>query len=150
MTLIACHCHGCERYWLHDREQLGQASAAACDCGRSAHVLPGQSYVDGDIPLFDAIASSLRIAQVTPMKAGRLGIELEACDGMPANIKLARLSQLVPSLATVELIATTDLATTRKAVGIFAMLLEAIATARSKSDVSALLSEAPLKRRSLP
>jgi hypothetical protein len=150
MRLIACHCHGCDRYWLHSREELERENIAACECGRSARVLPGQSYIQSDMPLFEAIASSLQAARVTPMQAGRLGIELEGCDGMPANIKLARLTQLVPSLAIIELIATTDVATTRKAVGMFAMLFEAIATARSKSDVSALLSEPPLKRQSLP
>ena len=140
MSLVAAHCRVCDHYWLVARVDIDSMGSAACECGSVGQALPSEAYLSGDVSLFDAIVASLEAAEVPPLQAGRLSLELELCEGLPPVAKLARLSTLVPSLAVIELIATADVATTRKAVGMLALLLEAMATSNRKSDISALLS----------
>jgi hypothetical protein len=138
MRLVPCHCHACKSYWLQAHADIDQDGNTACGCGGAARALPGESYSPADESLFDAIINSLRTAQVTAMQAVLLTIELERCEDVTPAGKLARLSQLVPAFSIIELIATTDPARSRKAVGMFALLLDAIAMTHRSSDFSSL------------
>lgn len=140
MLLVPAHCRGCNRYWLQRQVDIDQQGSTFCECGAAARVLPAESYVAGDVSLFKAIVDSLEAARITALQAGRLTLELELREHASPALKLARLSELVPSLTVIQLIATTDAATTRKAVSMLTLLLETMATTRSESDVSALLS----------
>lgn len=135
MRLIPTQCCACARFALLEEPLVGQGVSSLCDCGGSARVLPGGTYGPDDETLFDAIASSLNRAEITWMNAARLVIELEACGSPRPVIKLMRLRQLVPALSVIELIASSNPTTARKAIGMFETLLEALANGRSRSGI---------------
>ncbi len=147
MWLVACHCQGCNCYSLQPRIDIDGDGNVRCECAGTAMALPGASYREADRSLFDAIVASLHSARVTSMQAARLALELEDCRLGPTS-KLARLSELVPSLAIMELIATTDAATARTAAGMFDLLLQALSATNRLSDVSALAGTSATTQRS--
>jgi hypothetical protein len=106
---------------------------ATCgECNGPARTLPGESYAEQDASLFNDLESTLREAQLTPVNAVQLAVELEGRTGQPGR-GLKRLARLLPSLSILELIVSNDPATMRKAEGMLATLLDAIAASRSRS-----------------
>lgn len=139
MPLLPFSCYACDRYWLQSELDVDQRGDAACECGGMGRAISRNGYEAADASLFAAIVDSLHIARLPALHAGRLLMELEMREAMPPAATLARMSQLVPSLCIIELIATARLETAQKAVGMFTALLEAMAAKRSTSDVTALL-----------
>jgi hypothetical protein len=143
MRLIPIHCEACGRAGLTEGSAIRQGVATCGDCGGIAHTLPGESYAPQDVALFDDLAAALRDAQLTPLNAAQLQSELAARNSAPGR-GLKRMAKLLPSLAILELIVSNDPVIMRKAEGMLATLLEAIAASRSSSGV--ITAAAPLRR----
>jgi hypothetical protein len=135
MMLLPIHCHACTRSALIDAERLatGQARCEACGARISAP-LPGESYGLQDRALFKDIEAVLSEARLSPLNAMQLAVELESKSALPGE-GLARLIQLLPSLAILELIVGSEPLMVRKAEGMLASLLEGIALGRSRSGI---------------
>lgn len=140
MRLIPIQCIACAEFALVGEHVISPEGSSLCDCGGTARVLPGGTYGPDDETLFEAIVASLRTAEITWMNAARLVIELEACGSPRPIVKLIRLRQLVPALSVIELIASSNPATARKAIGMFETLLEALSNGRSRSGIMPPLS----------
>jgi hypothetical protein len=136
MRLIPIHCEACARAALVDGRAIRQGVAVCGECGGTSHTLPGESYGLQDAALFDDLAAALRDAQPTPLNAVQLQSELAARNTAPGR-GLKRIAKLLPSLAILELIVSNDPLVMRKAEGMLATLLEAIAASRSSSGVIA-------------
>lgn len=135
MELVPAYCRSCAHFYLESLLVVAEGNVL-CDCGGIARVLPGDHYTGADETLFDAVVSSIENASVSWMVAPEL---LRALDGRVSEepgAALARLAQLVPSLAIIELIASGDATTARTAEAMFATVLEAIAGMRSRSDTA--------------
>lgn len=143
MRLIPIHCEACGHAGLIDGSSIRQGVAACGGCGGIAHTLPGESYGPQDVALFSDLAGALRDAQLTPLNAAQLQSELAARNSAPGR-GLKRMAKLLPSLAILELIVSNDPVIMRKAEGMLATLLEAIAASRSSSGV--ISTAAPLRR----
>jgi hypothetical protein len=143
MRLLPIQCSACHCFTLVDAISVNNEGCCECECGCIARALPGQSYGVEDLSLFDAVVTSIEAAEITWMNASRLVLELEACGSPRPMVKLARLKQLVPALSVIELIASSNPATARKAWGMFSTLLDAISRGRSRSGVMPALREAP-------
>jgi hypothetical protein len=139
MSFVPFACHACDRCWLQLRAGIDHDGNAGCECTGIGRAISSDSYDASDVSLFAAIVDSLRLARLTPLNAGRLALELESREAPSPATKLARMSELVPSLCIIEVIATTQPETTRKAVAMFAAVLNVMAVKRSASDVEALL-----------
>jgi hypothetical protein len=135
MRLIPIQCTACSEFALVGEHVVSPEGNGLCECGGTARVLPGGTYGSDDEALFEAIVASLRAAEITWMNAARLVIELEACGSPRPIVKLIRLRQLVPALSVIELIASSNPATARKASGMFETLLEALSNGRSRSGI---------------
>jgi len=110
------------------------SGAIACpDCGGVAHALPGESYAEGDVSLFDDLVAMLRESDITPSNAALLAQELEGRSYTDPGRSLRRLEQLLPSLGILELLVAHRPASMRKAEGILSLLLHALADGRSQS-----------------
>jgi hypothetical protein len=139
MSLLPFSCSACDNYWLQGEHDVDQNGSAPCECGGVGRAISMDSYEATDASLFSAIVDSLHIAQLSSLRAGRLLLELETHEEMSPAAKLSRMSELLPSLCIIELIATARAETAHKAIRMFVDLLEAMASKRSASDVTALL-----------
>lgn len=133
MDLAPAHCRACGRIYLESVIVIA-AGNVVCECGGIARVLSGSRYRPQEESLFDAIVASLIAGGVTSMSAPRL---TRALDGSgvsePPGAGLYRLSELMPSLAVIALIAGGDPGTARTAEDMFGVVLDAIASTRSHS-----------------
>jgi len=120
-------------------------SLACADCGGLAHALPGESYTEADVPLFDDLVSMLKEADLTPTNAALLAQELEGRSYTEPGRSLRRLEQLLPSLGILELLVAHRPASMRKAEGILSLLLHALAGGRSQSGFMPIAT-APIQR----
>ncbi len=148
MMLIPTHCDACMRAALIEAELVDDGQALCETCGGTSRALPGETYGSQDQLLFKELATILREAGLTPLNAIQLAVSLDGRNSHP-GIGLKCVAQLLPSRAVLELIAENEPAAMRKAEGILATLLEAIATGRSKSGVAPAAGIAePSKQRS--
>jgi hypothetical protein len=104
-------------------------------CGGGAPVLPGESYVDQDLPLFERLAGTLQDAAVAPAQAALLALELAPRNRLPPGRCLRRLTHVLPSLAVFDLLIAGDPAALHKAEGMLATLLEARARGARDSEI---------------
>jgi hypothetical protein len=107
-------------------------SVSCPKCGNSSRTLPGESYAAADAKLFEDLDATLREAQLTPLNAMQLAVELEGRNGAPGR-GLKRIAKLLPTLSILELIVSNDPITMRRAEGMLATLLDAIAASHSRS-----------------
>lgn len=145
MALVPFYCLVCEHYCLQDELDIDAHGSAICQCGGVGRAISRDSYEAGDASLFAAVADSLSIARLSALGASRLLVELEPRESVASAAMLARMSELVPSLCIIELIATARAETTLKAVRMLVTILRAMAAQRSASDIVSLLS-APSER----
>lgn len=134
MRLIPTHCDSCLRAALVSADAIESGWMTCRECGGAARTLPGQSYGPEDAQLFDDLQATLREAQLTPLNAHQLAVELQDRQGVPGR-GLKRLARLLPSLAILELIVSNEPISMRKAEGMLATLLDVIAARRSHSGV---------------
>jgi hypothetical protein len=135
MRLIPTHCQTCSRTALAEASSITEGMAVCAECGGPARSLPGESYNAGDETLFNELGATLREAGISPVNACQLSGELEIRKyGQPGRA-LKRLVQILPSLGLLELIVANRPAAMRKAEGMLATLLEAIAAGRSQSGI---------------
>ncbi|HXK17869.1 MAG TPA: hypothetical protein VNG33_08705 [Polyangiaceae bacterium] len=133
MRLIPIHCDSCLRSALVNQDAVTDGLAACADCGGRARVLPGESYAQEDATLFDDLVAMLRDAGITPLNAAQLAGELQERSYTDPGRGLRRLGQLLPSLGIWELIVASNPASLRKAEGMLALVLNALANGRSRS-----------------
>jgi hypothetical protein len=133
MKFVPVHCETCVRSDLVRASDV--LDGALCgECGSAMRTLPGQTYGSQDVALFKDLEQTLREAQLTPLNAVPLSVELEAFDHHPDRA-IKRVAQLLPSLAILELVVSNDATTMRKAKGMLATLLDVIAASRSQSTM---------------
>jgi len=107
---------------------------ACAECGARARALPGESYSEDDAVLFNDLVAMLREAAITPQNAAQLGMELDARSHENPGRGLRRLAQVLPSLGILELIVAHKPTPMRKAEGMLALLLDALASSRNRQS----------------
>jgi len=140
MRLIPVHCDSCVRSALVSESATVDGQATCSACGGRARALPGESYAQDDTLLFDDLVAMLRDAGITPLNAGQLAVELEGRSYTDPGRGLRRLAQVLPSLGILELIVARNPASMRKAEGMLALLLNALANGRSHSGFMAAVA----------
>jgi hypothetical protein len=98
VQLLPTHCRACGAVSLARRE--AESQAVACACGHEAFIVPGPSFADHEVALFEWLVKVARYAQLRPAEAQRVCIEIEmglASADQPGTF--ARLTQRFPSLA---------------------------------------------------
>jgi hypothetical protein len=99
VQFLPTHCRACGAVALAERSVVDQATAQ-CECGDQAFVVPGPSFAEHEVALFDWLTLVARYAQLRPAEAQRVCIEIEmglASADQPGTY--ARLTQRFPSLA---------------------------------------------------
>jgi hypothetical protein len=118
--------------------------AATCSCGGQAFVVPGPSFAQHEVALFEWLVQVARYAQLRPAEAQRVCIEIEmglARADQPGTF--ARLAERFPSLA--ELAPQLVDSPARQARAL--RMLETILNALSIPGKSLSLSIAPIPQR---
>lgn len=121
-----------------------QSDAALCRCGALAFIVPGPSFAEHEVALFDWLTQVARYAQLRPAEAQRICIEIEtglARADQPGTY--ARLTQRFPSLAELAPQLTGSPARVARAL----RMLETILNALSIPGKSLSLSSPPLAQR---
>jgi len=98
VQFLPTHCRACGAVALAERSAVNQATAQ-CECGDQAFVVPGPSFAEHEVALFDWLTVVARYAQLRPAEAQRVCIEIEmglASADQPGTY--ARLSERFPSL----------------------------------------------------
>ena len=146
MRLIPTHCEGCSRCSLVEANAITNGVANCLECGGHARSLPGESYAPEDKTLFSELGATLREAGVSPLNASQLAVELEVRNYGAPGRGLRRLVQVLPSLGILELIVANQPGPMRKAEGMLATLLDALANSRPKSGTMPVVAQpAPRK-----
>src|SRR5258707_41009 len=133
MRLIPTHCEGCARCSLVEANTIANGVAICLECGGHARSLPGESYGREDRTLFSELGATLREAGVSALNAVQLAAELEVRHYGAPGRGLRRLVQMLPSLGILELIVANQPGPMRKAEGMLATLLDALANGRPQS-----------------
>jgi hypothetical protein len=145
MRLIPTHCQSCARSRLVNADSLANGAIACPDCGGLAYALPGESYAEADVSLFDDLVSMLKASDITPAKAALLADQLQGRSHADPGRTLRRLEQLLPSLGILELLVAHRPASLRKAEGILSLLLQALSSGPRQSGFMAAASP-PIQR----
>lgn len=143
VQLLPTHCRACGAVALARRDVQNQV-ASPCACGGQAFVVPGPSFADHEVALFEWLTKVARYAQLRPAEAQRVCIEIEmglASADQPGTY--ARLSERFPSL--VELAPQLVDSPARLARAL--RMLETILNALSIPGKSLSLSSAPVAQR---
>src|SRR3954466_15586645 len=99
VQLLPTHCRACGAVSLAQRSAQNEV-AATCSCGGQAFVVPGPSFAQHEVALFEWLVQVARYAQLRPAEAQRVCIEIEmglARADQPGTF--ARLTERFPSLA---------------------------------------------------
>ena len=143
VQLLPTHCRACGAVTLATRSVQNQV-AELCACGGQAFVVPGPSFAQHEVALFDWLVEVARYAQLRPAEAQRVCIEIEmglARADQPGTY--ARLTERFPSL--VELSPQLVDSPARQARAL--RMLETILNALSIPGKSLTLSSAPIPQR---
>jgi hypothetical protein len=143
VQLLPTHCRACGAVTLTRRDIQNQV-ASLCHCGGQALVVPGPSFADHEVALFDWLVRVARYAQLRPAEAQRVCIEIEmglASADQPGTY--ARLTQRFPSLAEL----APQLADSPARLARALRMLETILNALSIPGKSLSLSTAPVAQR---
>lgn len=143
MHFIPTHCDVCARPGLMRANDIIDGLAICTECGRPARALPGESYMAEDVTLFTDIAAALRDAGIKPSHAALLATELETRALLAPGRCLRRLTEALPSLGVLELLAGSDPSDLRKAEGMVATLLDAMGRNRVQSGFIGAADAAP-------
>lgn len=145
MRFIPTHCESCSRSALVSASAINAGMTQCAGCGATARSLPGESYGEEDVSLYNNVANTLREAGVTPFQARQLAMELEAKSLLEPGRCLRRLMQTLPSLGVLELLVNNEPLALRKLEGMLAILFEVIGSSHSESGVVSNSSSAPSK-----
>jgi hypothetical protein len=134
MQFIPTYCDTCERLELTAAASIINGEARCSECNAPSRSRPGQSYVEEDVGLFNDLRAALLEAGITQQNAASLVNQLEY-GGEHRERGLRRLAHLVPALGILELIVDNHPGTLRKAEGMLAIQLEALAAGRRQSTI---------------
>jgi hypothetical protein len=133
--MLPAHCDVCSRSTLVDEQAIRDGRATCKACATPLRTLPGESYADDDVTLFDQIESTLHEAGISALNAAQLAAELDGRSRITPGRALRRVVLALPSLGLLEVLVAQEPASLRKVEGIMATLLEALASSRSQSGV---------------
>jgi len=137
------HCRACGAVALATRS-VALDGCAPCNCGGQAFVVPGPSFAEHEVALFDWLTEVARYAELRPAEAQRVCIEIEtglARADQPGTY--ARLTQRFPSLS--QLAPQLEDSPARQARAL--RMLETILNALSIPGKSLSLSSPPVLQR---
>lgn len=143
VQFLPTHCRSCGAVALVTRSTQNDA-AAPCSCGGTGFVVPGPSFADHEVALFDWLVKVARYAELRPAEAQRVCMEIEtglARADQPGTY--ARLTKRFPSLS--ELLPQVADSPARMARAL--RMLETILNALSIPGKSLSLSTAPVPQR---
>jgi hypothetical protein len=143
VQFLPTHCRSCGAVALVTRSTQNEAEAP-CSCGGTGFVVPGPSFAEHEVALFDWLVKVARYAELRPAEAQRVCIEIEtglARADQPGTY--ARLTERFPSLA--ELLPQVADSPARMARAL--RMLETILNALSIPGKSLSLSIAPVPQR---
>ncbi len=143
MRFIPTHCEACSRTALIRADAIVNGCVSCSECGGRTRTLPGESYAEEDVALFEELRTVLEQAKISPQGAAALRGELSGRTSLEAGRGLKRLAQVVPALGLIELIVPGRPAALRKAEGMLATLLDGLARARSRSGTMSAVSNEP-------
>ena len=139
---IPTYCDGCSRAALVAEKSIAGGVARCSECGKAARALPGETYGEDDVALFNDLRAALEEVGLTPQHATGLATQLEIRRTQPPGQGLRQLAQMLPSLGILELIVANRTATLRKAESMLATLLETITSnRRSQSGMLRVVGE---------
>jgi hypothetical protein len=124
-----------------DAAHITQGHAQCPECGGAARTLPGESYSADDDGLFRELGAALQEAAITPQSASALAAQLESRHYEQPGRALRRLAQSVPALGILELIVLNQPGALRKAEGMLAVLLDALARGRRNSGFMTVVAD---------
>lgn len=139
MQFIPVHCDVCARSELVSAQEIVTDSAVCEECSGPVRSLPGESYTDQDVGLFNDLRAALIEAGINQQNAAALGAQLEVRHWDQPGRALRRLAQVVPALGILELIVVNQPGALRKAEGMLATLLDALANSRRSSGISGVI-----------
>lgn len=134
MSRVPVFCIACARFFLLPRHLVGAHAAPLCSCGSAARVLSCAPCPRDDQWLFEAVADTIEIAQITPLAAARLLAALDATNDGAAE-KLACLKKLAPELGVIEGATGSTERTLRRALSIIEALLDALSQIHAGSGM---------------
>ena len=126
-------------------DAIDEGITACQECGGPARVLPGESYAESDAVLFAELAATVGDAGITPAQAEMLAAELEPRGLLAPGRCLRRLVQVLPSLGALEPLVLNEAGALRKAEGMLATLLYAMARGRRRSGIIMAVTPPSLK-----
>lgn len=126
MLFIPTCCAACGQTALKPGNSIRGTSVTCERCGAFASVIPGESYAEHDVPLFEQLLRALREAAITPGLAAQLKRQLGPREGTP-GAALRRIAASVSGLSNLDLVVGNNRLALRKAEGMLAVLLEVIA-----------------------
>lgn len=135
MRFIPTHCESCSRSALVSADAIHAAVTQCVECGATARSLPGESYGEEDVALYNEVATRLRDVGVTPFQAQQLAQELEAKSLLEPGRCLRRVVQTLPSLSVLERLVDDEPLALRKLEGMLAILFEAMGNSRRESGM---------------
>ncbi|HVY25153.1 MAG TPA: hypothetical protein VHB79_01325 [Polyangiaceae bacterium] len=127
---IPTHCDGCSKTALVAELSITGGMAQCAECGGTMRVLPGESYSEDDIPLFNDLCAALDEVGLSQKHAAGLAAQLEIRRTQPPGHGLRQLAQVLPSLGILELIVANRATTLRKAESMLATLLGVVVAGR--------------------
>lgn len=143
MRFIPTYCDACERIALVGSNEFENGLVRCGDCNAQARSLPGESYSDADLDMFDSLLAALAEAEIGQHNAAALAAQLERSPDHPGR-GLQRLTRVVPALGILELLVNNRAGSLRKAEGMLAILLDALASGRRQSvTLPSVASTAP-------
>jgi hypothetical protein len=143
VQFLPTHCRACGAVALATRA-VTVDGCAPCSCGGQAFVVPGPSFAEHEVALFDWLTQVARYAELRPAEAQRVCIEIEtglARADQPGTYD--RLTQRFPSLS--QLAPQLEDSPARQARAL--RMLETILNALSIPGKSLSLSSAPVLQR---
>lgn len=131
---IPTYCDGCGHLALLAEQSVVGGMARCAECDGMVRALPGETYMEDDIALFNDLCAALNEVGLTPQHAAGLAAQLEIRRTQPPGRGLKQLAQVLPSLGILELIVANRTTTLHKAESMLAMLLDAIACGRRRQS----------------
>ena len=143
MQLSPTHCRACGAVSLATTRSVAN-QVASCDCGGQPFVVPGPSFAQHEVALFDWLVQVARYAQLRPAEAQRVCIEIEmGLANADQSGTFDRLTVRFPSLAELAPQLVDSPARLARAL----RMLETILNALSIPGKSLSLSSAPIPQR---
>jgi hypothetical protein len=139
MQYLPTICHACRRVELLSTDACVEGQFKCTTCAGPAEVVPGCSYAEGDVALFEELSQIVASARISAAEAQRLAIDVERSSYVQkGHSAFAELTRLLPSLAPLKPTLDASSRRQRQAVVMLETILNAIAQRQRSGTLAAL------------